>query len=158
MELLLWPYGNTAALQGPTALGKGVERSRGAFSLPFANHTQGTVDGCCWGRRLPVLAQPSWLQSNLHLHRFSPPWATNTPGQEGFCTDCSWTCTWHCRSQSTFNVPQIGVGQGVLQGFRAVQSHPWWLWDLCWTWKQQGCSWSATALSRFAEHSVSVMC
>lgn len=112
MELLLWPYGNTAALQGPTALGKGVERSRGAFSLPFANHTQGTVDGCCWGRRLPVLAQPSWLQSNLHLRRVSPPWTTNTPGQEGFCTDCSWTCTWHCRSQSTFNVPKYVSDRG----------------------------------------------
>lgn len=151
MELLLRPYINTAALQGPTALGKGPERSAGAFSLPFASPTRGTVDG--------AEGSLSWLG-----HRGSNPissctvslqWATNTLGQEGACIGpapgavgaklcfmCRNGC-WREAAAGSQGCPKpsavfLGSGRGIC--------------------RQQGHSCSATALSRFAEHGVSGMC
>lgn len=96
----------------------------------------------------------SWLQSNFQLRRVSPPWAMNTPGQEGACTECSWTCTWVLQEPNCVSCAEMGAAgfQGCPKPSAAFLGSGWGLW------RQQGHSWSATALSRFAEHGVSGMC
>lgn len=150
MELLLWPYIKTAAPQGPTALGKAPERSRGALSLPSANPHEVQWMGAAGGTRFPVLAPTQFpaVQSFPSMG-YEHTWTRRC------LHGCSWTCTWCCRSffpvfpgqkwvleKGCCRIPELS--KAICSGFGI--------------WMQQGHSCSATALSRFAEHGVSGMC
>lgn len=113
MELLLWPYINTAAPQGPTALGKAPERSRGALSLPSANPHEVQWMGPAGGTRFPVLAPTQFpaVQSFPSMG-YEHTWTRRC------LHGCSWTCTWCCRSFSPCFLGRNGCWRKGAAGFQ----------------------------------------